>query len=166
MGNIIENSETTPKLYKLNGKRQPGRKLSITPKITQIVKEALEDGQTIKTACQMSGICVSTFYQWMDKGEEGREEYVEFMETVKRAEPVIKKVLLDKIKNAEQWQAAAWILERRFSDEWGKTDRLEISGRDGEAIKVKQELANGLRPDEIENIVKVYEKVGIYDRLD
>lgn len=34
-----------------------------------------------------------------------------------------------------QWQADAWFLERRKPSDWGRKDRHEISGINGEAIK-------------------------------
>lgn len=37
-----------------------------------------------------------------------------------------------------QWQAAAWRLERKNPRRWGRTDKHEISGRDGEPVKVDQ----------------------------
>lgn len=41
---------------------------------------------------------------------------------------------------APQWQAAAWRLERKHPKRWARTDKHEISGRDGEPVKVDQVL--------------------------
>jgi transposase len=33
------------------------------------------------------------------------------------------------------WQAAAWILERRHPDRWGRRERVELTGRDGGPVE-------------------------------
>lgn len=40
-----------------------------------------------------------------------------------------------------QWQAAAWWLERRFPDKWGR-QRVEHTGKDGGAIEFKLSFDN------------------------
>lgn len=40
------------------------------------------------------------------------------------------------------WQAAAWILERKFPDRFGRRERINLSGaEDGDPIKVEQSLS-------------------------
>ena len=39
-----------------------------------------------------------------------------------------------KIGIPPNWQASAWRLERKFRDRWGRVDRHELTGKDGEAI--------------------------------
>ena len=49
--------------------------------------------------------------------------------------------LLEKIHQADSWQAAAWILERRFPEEFGRR------AADADRWIPKQETADGNRDD-------------------
>lgn len=54
--------------------------------------------------------------------------------------------LRETIRNvyAPQWQAAAWRLERRLPEKYSRTDRYEVSGRDGKPVEVDS-ASSGLR---------------------
>jgi hypothetical protein len=56
----------------------------------------------------------------------------------------------------EDWRAAAWWLERQVSDEFGKTDRVEIGGTNGDAIKVQVEM--GDLEDKIAKVLAIRKK--------
>jgi hypothetical protein len=38
--------------------------------------------------------------------------------------------------NDPDWRAATWFLERAYPKKWGRQERLELSGRNGEPINV------------------------------
>lgn len=48
--------------------------------------------------------------------------------------------LIRRVGKAPQWQAAAWMLERKWGEEFGKKDKLEHTGKDGGAIEVKEQF--------------------------
>ncbi len=97
----------------------------------------LREGMSIQAACALSGISRATYYMWMEKDEEWAEE-VEFAKRF--AEPV----LLSRIKSCAaergEWRAYAWILERRWPQEWGPKQEIEINQttNDGGADMVRQ----------------------------
>ena len=97
----------------------------------------LREGMSIQAACALSGISRATYYMWMEKDEEWAEE-VEFAKRF--AEPV----LLSRIKSCAaergEWRAYAWILERRWPNEWGPKQEIEINQttNDGGADMVRQ----------------------------
>jgi hypothetical protein len=97
----------------------------------------LREGMSIQAACALSGISRATYYMWLDKDEEWAEE-VEFAKRF--AEPV----LLSRIKSCAaergEWRAYAWILERRWPQEWGPKQEIEINQttNDGGADMVRQ----------------------------
>ena len=73
------------------------------------------------------------------RGEEDESgDFLEFVEAVKKAEAeaeVESVALIRRSAQDGQWQAAAWFLERRKPSDWGRKDRHEIGGINGEAIK-------------------------------
>ena len=78
--------------------------------------EGIRLGMTNKLAAQYAGIAESTFYLWREKARDGEPEYIELLESLKRAEAQSAAHALAVIKKAAQngtWSAAAWLLERR-----------------------------------------------------
>ncbi len=62
-----------------------------------------------------------------------------FLDAVERAEAMLRSGCIGNIRVAgvDQWQAAAWLLERRFSAEYARTERHEVSGKDGGPVEVE-----------------------------
>lgn len=117
-------------------------KVTITPEITKLICDGIEAGMSKKAA--MDGIIAEpTFYTYMSKGEtdvnNGKDsDYAQFFKRVKSAERNFIERNLRVIQNAtaDTWSAAAWLLERRFPDEYGR-NRLEITGKEGEPVQTE-----------------------------
>lgn len=93
-----------------------GRKTKYEPARVKKILDAIRIGSTYKLACDYAGISFETFCQW-------REKYVEFSDQVKEAEGAGAVGWLAKIEaaaNDGNWQAAAWKLERRYPEEYGR----------------------------------------------
>lgn len=106
-----------------------GRNSKLTPEITEKICDALRAGNTQKAACQYVGISERTFFNWINRGEADEEPYLQFVQDIKSAEGAAIVGFVSVIAKAAsngQWQAAAWYLERKYPDEWGKVDRKEI----------------------------------------
>ena len=108
-----------------------GRISKLTPERQERICAALRAGNTRRAAAQFSGIEESTLAEWMARGE-GRdpdriqtELHAEFARAVKRAEAESEQALIATIRNAseKQWQAAAWIAERRFPESWAAVEK-------------------------------------------
>ncbi len=94
--------------------------------------QAIKLGATYELAASFAGIAQSTFYDYLNR-------YSEFSEAVKAAEGIAAVGWLAKIENAANegtWQAAAWKLERRYPQQYGKTVQ-EVQGKDGGPIVVE-----------------------------
>lgn len=131
-----------------------GGRPSITSETIDTIVDCLEKGNTIKTAAVKAGITARTFYYWMKKGDEAFEArlidpdalitpfddaYIEFFMSVKGAEAEVKRFLLDRIWDAgiDQWQANAWILERRFPEEFSLRKDIRVQHDKHEVIEVE-----------------------------
>ena len=96
-------------------------------------------GSTRRLACHYAGISEQSLSQWLQKGALGLLPYVEFAEAVKLAEGQAVVGWLRKIEEAATngaWQAAAWKLERRYPQEYGRTVQ-EHTGPDGGPLKIE-----------------------------
>lgn len=123
------------------------RPTKLTSAITSKIVEAIKAGATHEHAAQYAGINVATFYDWKAKGEAGEEGFSEFSDALKTAEGQGAVELLKRIKEASEdpkfWTAAAWILERRHPDIYGK-QKLDITLSGSIDVKAYK----GFSPDE------------------
>lgn len=88
-----------------------------TPTAQERILEALQLGATYKRAAAAAGISYDTLNDWM-------RDDLQFRQQVKEAEGVAAVAALRQIQRAAKsgaWQAAAWILERRYPQEYGRT---------------------------------------------
>lgn len=128
-----------------------GRPSGLTEAVQQTIVEALELGVPREMAFADAHISRAVFYKWMARGrEEKTGRYVEFVDAVENAEAKAVGVYVKIIHKAAptSWQAAAWMLERRFPDQFARKDRISIEAlKRTEAESVAREL--GLDPDEV-----------------
>lgn len=128
-------------------KRKPGRQSKLTPEVVEAICNSIKLGNYAKVACASAGISESVYYKWLDEAKEpgASKELVEFMESIERAEAEAEAIKVAQVAKAAQktWQAAAWFLERKHGERWGRNDRLrqEISGPDGGPIPFSVEDA-------------------------
>jgi transposase len=118
-----------------------GRPSKLNEKTKKRLLAALKEGANQDEAASYAGISESTFYRWMERGEsEKKGQYREFWEAVKRTESEAVMISLDTIRNAEKrgdWRAAAWKLERRFPDKWGKVDRQKVEAEHSGGLRIE-----------------------------
>lgn len=86
------------------------------------ILEHLRSGHYRKDAANLEGVSFQQFNVW-------RHDDPEFAEGIKRAEAESISALVERIRSAsedpQRWTAAAWLLERRFPQRWGKRERLD-----------------------------------------
>jgi hypothetical protein len=117
------------------------RPTKLTPEVQDRIVAALRAGNYQETAAVYGGIDERTFYRWMEQGalDDADDIYRQFRQAVEKAKAdaeVRDVALIDKAAHDGSWQAAAWKLERKFPNKWGRVNRTEISGPDGAAVKV------------------------------
>jgi hypothetical protein len=140
-------------------KKNAGRKTALLqPHMEQTLLDYIRIGTPVRIAVTTAGVSEQTFYSWINRGMAERERlklvkgakenptevvFLKFLEQVEqaKAEAVTKKVaVIAKSGNDGDWRAAAWWLERQMPEEFGRTDRVEIGGTNGEPIKIQVEM--------------------------
>lgn len=113
-----------------------GRKTKLTPEVSKIILETLRVGATFEAAAGRAGVDVSTIHHWRRSGkaEDGKgklqktHELVEFALAVDRALADAETRLVGIISKAAttQWQAGAWLLERRWAGQYGSKQKIDM----------------------------------------
>ncbi len=113
-----------------------GRPSKLTGAGQATIVAALERGNFQLVAAEVAGIDVSTFTRWMDRGRkpgDAQAPFRAFRAAVLVANAKCQDVQLARINRAASrgtWQAAAWILERRFPEQWGRKMAQPTDGAD------------------------------------
>jgi len=106
-----------------------GRPTKLTPDVHKKIVNLIKAGNYNDVAAQAVGINEATFYGWMKRGEVGDGQiYIEFYKAIKEASAFSEAHYLELIRKAAQetsWQAAAWVLERKHKDKWGRSMTVE-----------------------------------------
>jgi len=116
-----------------------GRPTKLTPELQEEILRYISADNYFETSCWAVGITPQTGYNWLKRGErESSGIFREFYLAVKRAEAKAEILNVAYIKaGTDNWQSRAWILERKFPDRWGKKEKHELTGKDGQPIEVK-----------------------------
>tara|TARA_Y100000310_G_C20595134_1_gene770118 strand:+ start:448 stop:1005 length:558 start_codon:yes stop_codon:yes gene_type:complete len=133
-------------------KHAGGRPTKLTDELKNIIVQSVTIGVPLDTAASLAGISQSTLRLWAARGRHeldrvngnGRrrilqieEIYVEFSEALRKA---IGLAVLQRVKNiqdAEAWQSDAWWLERRYPEEFGRREALEVTGANKGPVEVE-----------------------------
>lgn len=108
-----------------------GRKLTLDKRRSKHILRAISHGLSYKRAAQAAGVVYSTFHRWMRKGCRDRKakiksDYRKFYEDVMSAEARAEDAQAEMIHRTAKkvWTAAAWWLERRHPERWGRRDAV------------------------------------------
>lgn len=118
-----------------------GRKTKLTPERHDKIVRLIAAGNYAVIASKASGIAEDTYYEWLNRGKNDTENhktsiFTRFSEAIHEAEAKAEADMVILIKTAAvngNFQAAAWYLERKQADRWGRSDKLkqEITGAGG-----------------------------------
>lgn len=152
-----------------------GRPTKLNPSVQDKIVSAIRVGNYIETAAAYAGISKNTLYDWLKRGEREKQRveknprfkirksekiYVDFSDAVEKAlaEAEIRDVMRIEKAAGEQWQAAAWRLERKFPDRWGRRvldvehkGKLEVKNDD--VRRIEQQL---VEDDESRELLKEF----------
>lgn len=101
------------------------RKPKLTYKLVEQAVELKSHGLSNVDICNALDITEGTFYRWLREDDTKLKRALK--QGLKKSEAEYKDQLLQKIEAAaekpQHWTAAAWILERKYPDEYGKAER-------------------------------------------
>lgn len=111
----------------------------LTEELIDRMVELKSDGLSNRDICCAVGIHEATLYRWI--GEPRTKLQRALNEALKKAEAAYKRTLLDTIRSAalsrsQYWTAAAWLLERKYPDEFGKAERQREDAGAGAAPQI------------------------------
>ncbi len=100
------------------------RPSKLTPEIQHKIGENVSLGLTYSLAASAAGVTYQSFNSWLKRGQtEKSGKYFEFFKHIQKCNADGAKALLERLKiaaDAGNCQVCMWILERRFSVEFGK----------------------------------------------
>jgi hypothetical protein len=105
--------------------------MRLDPHVRDKMRTALIAGNTYESASISAGISYSTFNRWMKQGRDAKEGTLarEFYDLVRSASNTAEARNVMCIQKAAKttWQAAAWWLERRRAEAYGRRDVVNVS---------------------------------------
>lgn len=129
------------------------RSTKLTPELMRKFCGLIEEGNYVNTAAALCFVTERAIYNWLDEAQGKRDStgkkntdftprpetiefYEKFHEALARSEANVLARIRDAAVDPRNWTAAAWYLERKFPDRWGKIDRakVEVTGKDGEPL--------------------------------
>jgi len=114
-----------------------GRPAAFAPERAARAIEATRQGHTRRAAAQAAGVSESTLYAWLLAGEKpnASDEFLQFSESIRAADAQAEKELVDVILSDARngnWRSSAWILERRFRENWASKRLVELQAAKAE----------------------------------
>ena len=131
------------------------RPTKLTPDVQEAIVDGINAGLTFRLSCARAGVNPATFYRWLGTGETANVgRYREFCDAVERAkaDSALRLVSQITLQAPADWRAAAFMLERRFPDDYGR--RTEVTGKDGGPVKVDTKTQHVFQPTQ-----EVWEKI-------
>ena len=117
--------------HELEQRSEPGRPNMLDPITIEHVCNGIRLGLPNKDAALRAGVSPSTFYSWVRQARkpDATDEFLQFLESLDRSRSDLKAILLTRIHKAStegQWQAATWMLARKFPKEFGQTVETKV----------------------------------------
>lgn len=121
---------------------KPGPKPKVGEPERQQVIAIIKAGGSLSDAADIIGVTRKTVQNAMRADPK-------FYAGVKKAKKSGKMRLVKKVSSAKAWQAAAWMLERKYGREFGRKETREITGKGGGAIQTSHTTHHVIDYDQI-----------------
>lgn len=136
--------------------KKRGRPLKLTDELIEQLASAVRVTMYVETAVQAAGIHKDTFYEWLKTAARAREKLangtakskltdkeklcIRFSDRMKEAQAEGEQADNALVIRAAQngaWQAAAWRLERRHPEKYGRRDHVTHAGDADKPLKAE-----------------------------
>ena len=100
-----------------------GRPAKLTDGLTSEITHYIREGNSPAASATLAGISRSTYFNWMSKGSNKEQGFLEFSESIERAVAQSVSLRIKEITTASKrgsWRASAWMLERLAPESFGK----------------------------------------------
>lgn len=137
-------------------KAKAGRPSSMTAEAVERLLQALRAGNFRNVAVEWAGVGERTFREWMAKGGEQKAgKFRDFRRRVMEAEQAAEIRAVGLLMKAAENDAkhAAWWLERKFPERWGRRDRHEVTGAGGGPLQTEAAVS-GLTTAELRKLAR------------
>lgn len=138
------------------------RKSKLTDEAIKEASECIAIGMSYTATAKALNISYETFANWMKWGAEGKAPYCLFFTKINTAESELLKTCLKQLKKAADIgdiNTVKWILEKRYSDDFGKPAQLNVKSENinmnasvpmthEDADKMRKEILSKLAPKE------------------
>lgn len=144
---------------------------TLSEELIERLANTIRGGAYVETAAAFCGISKDTFYRWLRLAEsdDSTELLLKLSDAVKKAmaEAELRDLrVIDQAAQGGVWQAAAWRLERKYHDRWGRQAKVQIehSGLEGKPLEVTDRAARLKRiltdPDALSALETLEAKLG------
>ena len=120
-----------------------GRPTKLNAEVSERFLNGLKLGLTYELAASYAGVNVRRIYGWMQRGrDEDDGDYFQFLQSVKQAEGACAAICMGRIQKAAEggsWQAAGWIMERRYG--YSQQQQIKVDTLDDELEGVEDIIA-------------------------
>jgi hypothetical protein len=117
----LDYSDHSDLLQDIDRTRPIDEKTLLTKDVTLDLEEKILRGLTEEQACELVGVAYDTYSKWLIR-------YPLFKEFIRRVKAQVEFEALEHIQDAMTggtWSAAAWFLERKYPQRYGKRDVLK-----------------------------------------
>ena len=114
-------------------KETAGRSLLLTKEVITDFEKWVGLGMNNVDVATLLGFSESTVYLWLSNSKDPSKDplYAEFAMAMERGKAKFKATHIANItkaaKQERHWQASAWLLERRFPDEYGRREKMDMN---------------------------------------
>ena len=124
-----------------------------TPKVRETIAKYIALAVPRSVACTTAGIDVRTLRIWMERAEKGEQPYKDFAAELEHAEAEAHAKLVTRlyVSAGKDWRALAWILSRKYPDQWG--DQIALKIEDG-LQRVLNIVENVCSPEEFRRVLQ------------
>ncbi len=147
----------------------------LTPAVQKTICKAIEVGAKLEIAARAAGIGARTLDEWLKHGRDELQADPDasgpcaaFVSEVMIASAKFEQELIGIIRKEapKTWQAAAWLLERKFPERYAKVDRLRVTEDETNKKPVAYESLQERQQKLIEKIAALAEKAADRSRND